>query len=172
MIAFLHLQFSNIRAIIVAVSANITRIVSYENEILRLKIAIFEFISLNAEKRRQSDELKQCLSRAVIAVLFANKNSYEDNFEFILNLIKVLQEKNVFIQTRFKDIVMSNKRQRVKSFCSGYTLNNEFLKFRDHYYVLDEKSLRAELLKRHHDDTLVNYLNVDKTIELLNRKYY
>jgi hypothetical protein len=62
MIAFLHLQFSNIRAIIVVVSANIAKIVSYENEILRSKVATFEFISLNAEKRRQSDELKQCLS--------------------------------------------------------------------------------------------------------------
>ncbi len=51
MIAFLHLQFSNIRAIIVAVSANIARIVSYEDEILRSEIAISVFISLNAEKR-------------------------------------------------------------------------------------------------------------------------
>ncbi len=110
MIAFLHLQFSNIRAIIVVVSANIAKIVSYENEILRSKVATFEFISLNAEKRRQSDELKQCLSWAIIAVLSANENSYEDNFEFILNLIKALQEKYVFVQTRFKDIVTSNKR--------------------------------------------------------------
>ncbi len=97
MIAFLHLQFSDIRATIVAVSANIARIVSYENEISRSEIAISESISLNAEKRRQSDELKQCLSRAVIAALSANENSYEDSFEFILNLIKTLQEKNVFV---------------------------------------------------------------------------
>jgi hypothetical protein len=62
---------------------------------LRSKVATFEFISLNAEKRRQSDELKQCLSWAIIAVLSANENSYEDNFEFILNLIKVLQKKKL-----------------------------------------------------------------------------
>jgi hypothetical protein len=172
MIASLHLQFSDIRAIIVAVSANIARIVSYESDISRSKVASFVSISLNAEKRRQSDELKQCLSRTIVAALSSNENSYEDNFEFILNLIKALQEKNVFVQTRLKDIVTLNKRQRAKSFCSDYTLNNEFLKFRDRYYVFDEKFLRAELLKRHHDDVLIDHLNVDKTFELLNRKYY
>ncbi len=52
MIAFLHLQFSDIRATIVAVSANIARIVSYENKISRSKITIFVSISLNTEKRR------------------------------------------------------------------------------------------------------------------------
>jgi hypothetical protein len=90
MIAFLYLQFSNICAIIVVVSANITRIVSYKNEILRLEIATFVFISLSVEKRRQNDKLKQYLFRAIIAVLSANENSYENNFEFILNLIKAL----------------------------------------------------------------------------------
>jgi hypothetical protein len=110
MIAFLHSQFSDIRAIIVVVSANITRIVSYENEISRSKVATSESISLNVEKRRQSDELKQCLSQVIIAALSANENSYEDNFKFILNLIKILQEKNVFVQTRLKDIVTSSKR--------------------------------------------------------------
>jgi hypothetical protein len=50
MIAFLHLQFSDIRAIIVVVSANIARIVSYESEISRSEIATFVSISLSAEK--------------------------------------------------------------------------------------------------------------------------
>ncbi len=112
------------------------------------------------------------MSRAIIAAFFANENSYENNFEFILNLIKILQEKNVFVQACFKNIVTSNKRQRAKSFRSDYTLNNEFLKFRDRYYVLNEESLRAKLLKRHHNDALIDHLKVDKTIELLNRKYY
>jgi hypothetical protein len=85
MIAFLHLQVSDIRAIIIVVFANIARIVSYKNKILRSKIAIFVFISLNVEKRRQSDELKQYLLRAMIAVLSANKNSYKDNFIKCIN---------------------------------------------------------------------------------------
>jgi hypothetical protein len=82
------------RAIIIVVFANIFKI--YESEISKSKIAIFVFILQDAEKRRQNNEVMQCLSRVIIAVLFANKNSYKNSFEFILNFIKVLQKKNVF----------------------------------------------------------------------------
>ncbi len=90
MIAFLHFQFSNIRAIIVVVFAYITKIVSYESEISKSEIATFVFISLSAEKRRQNDELKQYLFEVIIAALSANENLYKNNFKFILNLIKTL----------------------------------------------------------------------------------
>ncbi len=162
MITFLHLRFSNIRVIIVVVFTNITKIVLYENEISRLKIAIFAFISLNAENRRRNDELKQCLSRAIIAVLFVNKNLYKNNIEFILNLIKTLKKKRFCTN-------MSQKHHHVEQtstrevFCSDYILNNKFLKSRDCYYVFDEKSLRTKLLKRHHDNILINHF-VDITV--------
>jgi hypothetical protein len=108
-VVFLHIQFSNVRAIIVAFFAKISRIVLDENEISRLKIAIFVFIFVLSEKRRKCDELTQCVSRAIIAILSENEIFYKNNFEFILNLIKILQKKNVFIQTHFKNIETSNK---------------------------------------------------------------
>ncbi len=124
------------RAIIVALSAKISRIVLNENEISRSKIAIFVFISVLLKKRRECDELTQCVFRAIIAILSKNEIFYENNFEFILNLIKILQKKIVFIQTRFKNIETSNKRQRDIFVKSDYILKNDFLKFRERYYVL------------------------------------
>jgi hypothetical protein len=112
------------------------------------------------------------MSRAIIAILSENEIFYENNFEFILNLIKTLQEKNVFVQTRFENIETSNKRQRDASIKSDYILKNDFLKFRERYYVSEKKFLRIELLKRHHDDILTNYFDVKKTIELLSKKYH
>jgi hypothetical protein len=109
-VVFLHIQFSNIRAIIIAIFAKISRIVFDEDEISRSKIAIFVFVSVLSEKRRQHDELTQCVFRTMIAILSENEIFYENNFEFILNLIKTLQKKNVFVQTRLKNIEMSNKR--------------------------------------------------------------
>jgi hypothetical protein len=106
----LHIQFSSVRAIIVALFAKISRIVLNEDEISRSKIAIFAFISVLSKKRRECDELTQCVFRAIIAILSKNEIFYENNFEFILNLIKILQKKNVCVQTRFKNIEMSNKR--------------------------------------------------------------
>ncbi len=168
----LHIQFSNVRVIIVALFAKISRIVLNENEISRSKIAIFVFIYVLSEKRRKCDELTQRVLRVIIAILSKNEISYENNFEFILNLIKILQKKNVFVQTRFKNIKTSNKRQRDVFVKSNYIWKNDFLKFRKRYYVFEKKFLRIELLKRHHDDILTNYFDVKKTIKLFNKKYH
>jgi hypothetical protein len=108
-VVFLHIQFSSVRAIIVALFAKISRINFNESEISRSKAAILIFISVFSEKRRKSDELTQCVSRAIIAILSENEIFYENNFEFILNLINILQKKNVFVQTRFKNIETLNK---------------------------------------------------------------
>jgi hypothetical protein len=112
------------------------------------------------------------VSRAIIAILSENETFYENNFEFILNLIKTLQKKNVFVQTRFKNIETLNKRQRDAFVKSNYILKNDFLKFRERYYVFEKEFLRIELLKRHHDDILTNHFDVKKTSELLNKKYH
>jgi hypothetical protein len=161
-----------VRVIIVALFAKISRIVLNENEISRSKIAIFVFIYVLSEKRRKCDELTQRVLRVIIAILSKNEISYENNFEFILNLIKILQKKNVFVQTRFKNIKTSNKRQRDVFVKSNYIWKNDFLKFRKRYYVFEKKFLRIELLKRHHDDILTNYFDVKKTIKLFNKKYH
>jgi hypothetical protein len=57
----LHIHFSNVRAIIVALSAKISRIVPDESEIFRSKVATFVFISVLSKKRRECDELTQCV---------------------------------------------------------------------------------------------------------------
>jgi hypothetical protein len=161
-----------VRATIVALSAKISRIVLNEHEISRSEIAISASISVLSEKRRECDELTQCVFRAIIAILSKNEIFYENNFEFILNLIKTLQEQNVFVQTRFKDIETSNKRQRDAFVKSDYILKNDFLKFRERYYISEKEFLKIELLKRHHDDILADYFDVKKTIELFSRKYH
>jgi hypothetical protein len=146
-VVFLHIQFSSVRATIVALSAKISRIDFNENEISRSKAAIFVFIFVLLKKRRKCDELTQCVSRAIIAILSENKIFYENNFEFILNFIRILQKKNVFVQTRFKNIETLNKRQRDVFVKSDYILKNDFLKFRKRYYVFEKEFLNIELLK-------------------------
>jgi hypothetical protein len=161
-----------VRAIIVALFAKISRIIFDESEISRSEIAIFVFIFVFSEKRRKCDELTQCVFRAIVAILSENEISYENNFEFILNLIKILQKKNAFVQTRFKNIETSDKRQCDVFVKSDYILKNDFLKFRERYYVSEKKFLRIKLLKRHHDDILANHFDVKKTVELLSKKYH
>jgi hypothetical protein len=104
--------------------------------------------------------------------MIIEKNLYDDNFELILNLIKVLQQKNVFVQTSFEEIKAFDTRRRDDEIQSDYTLKNEFLKFQKRYYVLQKEFLRTELLKHYHDDMLIDHFDVAKTIELFKRKYY
>ncbi len=169
---FIYIQFSNIRVIIVAIFAKIFKIVFDETEISKSKTAIFVFVFVLSEKRGQYDKLTQCVSREMIAILSENEIFNENNFEFILNFIKILSKKNVFVQTRLKNIETSNKRQRDVFVKSDYILKNDFLKFRERYYVFEKEFLRTELLKRHHDDILTNHFDVKKTIELFNKKYH
>jgi len=39
-------------------------------------------------------------------------------------------------------------------------------------YVSENLSVKEELLKRHHDDSLAEHFDADKISELLNCKYY
>jgi hypothetical protein len=96
-VVFLHIQFSIVRAIIVALSAKISRIDFNEDEISKSETAIFVFIFVLSKKRRKCDELTQCVLRVIIAILSKNEIFFENNLKFILNLIKILQKKNVFV---------------------------------------------------------------------------
>ena len=51
---------------------------------------------------------------------------------------------------------------------SLWRFNSEDLLFHNkQVYVLKEESVRAELLKLHHNDVLVRYFDVERTLKLL-----
>ena len=46
------------------------------------------------------------------------------------------------------------------------------IKYNKSLYVSKDLSVKEELLKRHHDDSLKRHFDVDKINKLLNCKYY
>jgi len=46
------------------------------------------------------------------------------------------------------------------------------IEYNESLYVSEDLSVREELLKRHHDDSLARHFDADKISELLDRKYY
>ncbi len=50
--------------------------------------------------------------------------------------------------------------------------SQEMIKYNESLYVSEDLSVREELLKRHHDDSLAKHFDADKIRELLNCKYY
>jgi len=46
------------------------------------------------------------------------------------------------------------------------------IKYNELLYVSEDLSVKEELLKRHHNDSLAKHFDADKINELLDRKYY
>ena len=48
----------------------------------------------------------------------------------------------------------------------------DLLFYEEQLYVLKKESLRAELLKHHYNNVLAEYFEVERTLELIDHKYY
>jgi len=48
----------------------------------------------------------------------------------------------------------------------------ELLYYKNKIYILSDKVIKNELIKLHHNDVLTEHYEVDRTINLLFRKYY
>ena len=83
--------------------------------------------------------------------------------------LKILQQENEFAVRLKADETTSIWKSDVKA----WTLNSqEMIEYNESLYVLEDLSVREELLKRHHDDLLAKHFDADKISELLNCKYY
>ena len=54
----------------------------------------------------------------------------------------------------------------------GWNVQNDLLHFRNRVYVPDERSVREELLRQHHDDPRAGHFGTKRTTEMLSRHYY
>ncbi len=112
---------------------------------------------------------KQLILHAIIRVLIIHKMIYNFNSKFIVKLIKILQQENEFTVKLKADEMMNIQKNNVEA----WTLNNqEMIKYNKSLYVSKDLSVKEELLKRHHDDSLKRHFDVDKINKLLNCKYY
>ena len=48
----------------------------------------------------------------------------------------------------------------------------DLLFYEEQLYVLKEKSLKAELLKHYYNNVLAEYFEVERTLKLIDHKYY
>ena len=53
-----------------------------------------------------------------------------------------------------------------------WSVKDDLLFFHNRVYMPDERSVREELLKQHHDDPLAGHFGTKRTTELLSRSYY
>ena len=114
-------------------------------------------------------DCKQLVSRAIVRVLTIHETTYDFSNKFIVELIKILQQEDEFAVRLKADETTSIWKSDVEA----WTLNSqEMIEYNESLYVSEDLSVREELLKRHHDDSLARHFDADKISELLDRKYY
>ncbi len=112
---------------------------------------------------------KQLISHAIVRVLTIHETIYNFSSKFIVELIKILQQEDEFAVRLKADKMISIWKSDVKA----WTLNSqEMIEYNELLYVSEDFSVREELLKHHHDDSLAKHFDADKISELLDCKYY
>ncbi len=112
---------------------------------------------------------KQLILHAIVKVLIIHEMIYNFNSKFVVKLIKILQQENEFAVRLKADEMTSIWKNDVEA----WTLNSqEMIEYNESLYVSENLSVREELLKCHHDDSLARHFDADKINELLDCKYY
>ncbi len=114
-------------------------------------------------------DCKQLISHAIVRVLTIHEIIYNFSSKFIVELIKILQQEDEFAVKLKANEMMSIQKNDIEA----WTLNSqEMIEYNKSLYVSKDLSVKEELLKCHHDDSLVRHFDADKISELLNCKYY
>ncbi len=114
-------------------------------------------------------DCKQLISCAIVKVLTIHETTYNFSSKFIVELIKILQQEDEFVVRLKADETMSIWKSDVEA----WTLNSqEMIEYNELLYVSEDFSVREELLKNLHDDSLARHFDADKINELLDCKYY
>ena len=112
---------------------------------------------------------KQFVSRVIAKVMATHETAYNESTRPMFELIKALQKEDSFVTEQRE----GQKQGRRTRSAGAWTFDSQdMLRHKGKLYVPEEESVRQELLKRHHDDELAGYFGVEKTHELLYRKYY
>ncbi len=119
----------------------------FVSRFLKLRIAL-----LTLQKNDQFAQRMRfhCVESQLMKCNFENKNENDSNAE------TQSQSKNDAIAQRI---------------CKDWRLDNDFLCFKNAWYVL-ANLMRRLLFKQNHDDFHASHFDVKKTLELLKRKYY
>ena len=108
--------------------------------------------------------------------LFIYETAEENFSQSLQKLIQTLQNCNVFVAERCKALEMTASKTKCRISVRKSILwrvnFKDLLFYEKQIYVLKEESVRAELLKHHYNDVLAEHFEVERTLELIDWKYY
>ena len=116
-------------------------------------------------------DCKQLISHVMARGLAVHETAEECLSQSLWNLIQTLQNGDPFVEGKCNTGCTSVKH-RAKAGSLWRFNSNGMLFHEEQVYISEEVSVRAEILKQHHDDALVRHFRVECTLELVACKYY
>jgi len=115
--------------------------------------------------------LGQLMPRMCARVCSASETAYEAVSEPLQDVILLLQQGDAFAEQKKKDLA---RGREVGAHDSGtWSTDDRGLLYRnDRLYVPRDQAMQQELLRIHHDDLLAGHFGIERTSELLRRKFY
>ena len=114
-------------------------------------------------------DIQIIISKKVINDVF--DNSYEEPKRFMKFLIKKLQARNQWMKKIHVREFASSRRLR-KRFQKWIIDDENLVKCNEYFYVFDDAFVKKELIKKHHDDSLSEHFEAQKTLNLIQKKYF
>lgn len=102
----------------------------------------------------------QTMPRSVANAALKNERPYDDPDQDLLDTIRFLQDDT------WREQILNRRGP------AAYTLRNGLVYKAEAIVIPPDSSVRAELLRLHHDDELAGHFGAAKTRELISRKYY
>ena len=116
---------------------------------------------------------KHFVPRSIVNAVAVDETAYDEITPSMFQLITDLQKVAPFITKKREELDRKSKRGRRAARRSPWNFRENGLLYHENaLFVPEDQSVRAELMRRHHDDDLAGHFGVDKTKDLLRRKYY
>ena len=98
-------------------------------------------------------------------------NFYKKSKKFIKSLIKKFQARDQWVKEIYIKKFAPSRRLR-KQFQKWIINDKNLIKRNKYFYVLDNVIVKEKLIKKHHDDSLSKHFEAQKTLNLIQRKYF
>ena len=95
---------------------------------------------------------------------------YEKSQKSMKSLIKKFQVNDKIVKKFVEKNKKSFRRRRNKFY---WKMNSkDFFKFKNRLYVFENATIKKKFISKHHDDFLTKHFDVDKIVNLIQRKFY